>query len=47
MSKAKKTSKPTAKKPMENEQPLKVNGSFMDFIGAVVKDANSKPKKKQ
>lgn len=44
MAKAAKKEKP--KKRGNYEKPLKTNGSFMDLIGAVVKDAKSKDKKK-
>lgn len=39
MAKATKTPKPRAK---EYEEPLKVNGSFMDVIGAAVKQSKDK-----
>ncbi len=40
----KKKTEPKAK--TTREQPLKVNGSFMDIMKAAVKDAKSKDKKK-
>jgi hypothetical protein len=45
MAKATKPNK-EIKKRGEYEQPLKVNGSFMDIMKAAVKDAKSKDKKK-
>lgn len=40
---AKKVEKPTERKKRgKYEEPLKVNGSFMDIIGAAVKNANDK-----
>lgn len=38
--------KPKSKRPAKYEEKLKTNGSFMQLIGAVVKDAKSKDKKK-
>ena len=49
MSQEKKTSPPSrAAKPRSKkyEEPLKVNGTFMDVINASVKDAKSRDKKK-
>lgn len=37
---------PEKKKRGNYDKPLQTNGSFMDLIGAVVKDAQSKDKKK-
>lgn len=46
MSKSEKKKTDSKKRSEKYEQPLKVKGSFMDLIGAVVKDAKSKDKKK-
>lgn len=43
---AKAAKKAAPKKRGNYEQPLKVKGNFMELIGAVVKDAKSKDKKK-
>ena len=43
---AKAEKKATPKKRGSYEKPLKTKGGFMDLIGAVVKDAKSKDKKK-
>ena len=43
---AKSEKKDTTKKRGTYEKPLEVKGNFMDLIGAVVKDAKSKDKKK-
>ena len=43
---AKATKKAAPKKRGTYEKPLEVKGNFMDLIGAVVKDAKSKDKKK-
>lgn len=43
---AKEEKKPSDKKRGKYEEPLKTNGSFMDLINVVVKDAKSKDKKK-
>ena len=43
---AKSEKKAPPKKRGNYEEPLKVNGDFMQLIGAVVKDAKSKDKKK-
>lgn len=43
---AKAAKKSSSKKRGNYEQPIKTKGSFMDFVGAVVKDAKSKDKKK-
>jgi hypothetical protein len=42
----KRRKKPSDKKRGKYEEPLKTNGSFMDLINIVVKDAKSKDKKK-
>lgn len=43
---AKAAKKAAPKKRGSYEKPLETKGSFMDLIGAVVKDAKSKDKKK-
>lgn len=44
---AKSSKKTPQKKSVVEEVQLPPKGSFMDFIGSVVKDANEKTKKKQ
>lgn len=44
---AKEEKKPKEKKRGSYEQPVKVEGDFMDLMGAVVKDAKKKDKKKE
>jgi|GEM_PF-2807859 len=38
--------KPKSPRPEKYEEKLRVNGDFMQLIGAVVKDAKKKDKKK-
>ncbi len=44
--KPKKTVAKPRKKRGNYEEPLKVNGSFLDIVKSAVKDAEKKPKKK-